>query len=31
VWILKNREELAPRTVTGALVVLAGIALLLLR
>ena len=31
VWILKNREELTPRTVTGALVVLAGIALLLLR
>ena len=31
VWILKNREELTPRTVTGALIVLAGIALLLLR
>jgi drug/metabolite transporter (DMT)-like permease len=31
VWLLKNREELTPRTVTGALIVLAGIALLLLR
>jgi drug/metabolite transporter (DMT)-like permease len=31
VWLLKNREELTPRTATGALIVLAGIALLLLR
>jgi drug/metabolite transporter (DMT)-like permease len=31
VWILKNREELTPRTISGALIVLAGIALLLLR
>jgi len=31
VWILKNREELSPRTVLGALLVLAGIALLALR
>jgi len=31
VWLLKNREELTPRTVAGALIVLAGIALLLLR
>jgi drug/metabolite transporter (DMT)-like permease len=31
VFLLKNREELSARTVTGALVVLAGIALLLLR
>jgi drug/metabolite transporter (DMT)-like permease len=31
VFILKNREELAPRTVFGALVVLTGIALLILR
>ena len=31
VFILKNREELTPRTVFGALVVLAGIALLLVR
>ena len=28
VWLLKNREELSPRTVLGALLVLAGIALL---
>jgi drug/metabolite transporter (DMT)-like permease len=31
VFLLKNREELSARTVTGALIVLAGIALLLLR
>lgn len=31
VFILKNREELTGRTVTGALLVLAGIALLLFR
>jgi drug/metabolite transporter (DMT)-like permease len=31
VWILKNREELTPRTVLGALIVLAGIGLLALR
>lgn len=31
VFLLKNREELTPRTVAGALIVLAGIALLLLR
>jgi drug/metabolite transporter (DMT)-like permease len=31
VWILRNREELTPRTVSGALIVLAGIGLLLLR
>jgi drug/metabolite transporter (DMT)-like permease len=31
VWLLKNREELTPRTVAGALIVLAGITLLLLR
>ena len=31
VFLLKNREELTPRTVVGALVVLAGIALLALR
>lgn len=31
VWILKNREELTPRTMLGALIVLAGIAALALR
>ena len=31
VFLLKNREELTPRTVVGALVVLAGIAFLALR
>jgi drug/metabolite transporter (DMT)-like permease len=31
VWLLKNREELTPRTLSGALIVLAGIALLTLR
>lgn len=31
VFLLKNREELTPRTVLGALIVLAGIALLALR
>ena len=31
VWLLKNREELTPRTVLGAVIVLAGIALLALR
>jgi drug/metabolite transporter (DMT)-like permease len=31
VLVLKNREELTPRTVAGALIVLGGIALLLLR
>jgi drug/metabolite transporter (DMT)-like permease len=31
VWLLKNREDLTPRTVSGALIVLAGIALLTLR
>lgn len=31
VWILKNREELTPRTVLGAAIVLAGIGLLALR
>lgn len=31
VWILKNREELTGRTVSGAALVLAGIALLALR
>jgi len=31
VFLLKNREELTPRTVVGALVVLAGIAFLVLR
>jgi drug/metabolite transporter (DMT)-like permease len=31
VLLLKNREELTPRTVGGALLVLAGIALLALR
>ncbi len=31
VWILKNREELTQRTVSGAALVLAGIALLALR
>ena len=31
VFLLKNREELTPRTVAGALVVLAGIAFLALR
>jgi drug/metabolite transporter (DMT)-like permease len=31
VWLLKNREELTPRTIAGALLVLAGIASLALR
>ena len=31
VWLLKNREELTPRTIAGALIVLGGIALLVLR
>jgi len=31
VWLLKNREELTPRTLAGALIVLAGIASLVLR
>jgi drug/metabolite transporter (DMT)-like permease len=31
VFILKNREELTPRTLIGALMVLSGIALLALR
>jgi drug/metabolite transporter (DMT)-like permease len=31
VFLLKNREELSPRTIAGALLVLAGIASLTLR
>ena len=31
VWVLRNREELTPRTIVGALLVLAGIASLALR
>src|SRR5512134_1128417 len=31
VWLLKNREELTPRTILGAVLVLAGIAFLALR
>ena len=31
VFLLKNREELTPRTIAGALIVLGGIALLVLR
>jgi len=31
VFLLKSREELSPRTIAGALLVLAGIAALTLR
>jgi drug/metabolite transporter (DMT)-like permease len=31
VWILRNREDLTPRTLVGACLVLAGIALLAIR